>query len=146
MDSYKTKRRVPWCHYPLECTPVFSQVPAGHSKRKKNRPSLFPLGYWPIIFTIVILVLPQMIDFFPSGYCSLNNVVIITFFVLLLPGAKDLGCQRFLPRCQRVSAGIPARIKTSKQNWMKSGFTGSPTNPIFHVSKNGLLFRLNFSL
>ena len=28
--------------------------------------------------------------------------------------------------------GIPARIKTRKQNWMKSGFAGSPTNPIFH--------------
>ena len=44
------------------------------------------------------------------------------------------GCRsvNFYQGASGISAGIPARIKTSKQNWMKSGFAGSSTNPIFH--------------
>ena len=77
--------RVPWCHYLLECTPVFSQVPAG----------------------------------IPTGHLS---------------GSLS-GCRwgDLYQGTSGNSARIPARIKTSKQNWVKSGFAGSPTNPIFHL-------------
>ena len=80
----RQKRRVPWCHYPLECTPVFSQIPAE----------------------------------IPTGHLS---------------GSLS-GCW-WGDLYQGVSGnttGIPARVKIDKQNWMKSGFAGSPTNPIFH--------------
>ena len=80
----RQKRRVPWCPYPLEFTPVFSQVPAE----------------------------------IPTGHLS---------------GSLS-GC-RWRDLYQGAIGnwtGIPARIKTRKQNWMKSGFAGSPTNPIFH--------------
>ena len=80
----RQKRRVPRCYQPLECTPVFSQVPAE-----------IPTGH----------LLGSL-----SGYRSVN----------------------FYQGASGISAGIPARIKTSKQNWMKSGFAGSSTNPIFH--------------
>ena len=78
------KRRVTRCYQPLECTPVFSQVPAE----------------------------------IPTGHL-LGSI---------------LGCRwgDLYQRASKNSAGIPARIKTSKQNGMKSGFAGSPTNPIFH--------------
>ena len=80
----RQKRQVPWCHYPLECTLVFSQIPAE----------------------------------IPTGRLS---------------GSLS-GCRwgDLYQGASSNSAGIPARIKTSKQNWMKSGFVGSLTNPIFH--------------
>ena len=80
----RQRRWVPWCHYPLEFTPVFSQVPAE----------------------------------IPTGHLSRS-----------LSGCRwgDL-----YQGASRNSAGIRARIKTSKQNWMKSAVTGTPTNPIFH--------------
>ena len=77
-------RRVLGCHYPLECTPVFSQVSAE----------------------------------IPTGHLS---------------GSLS-GCRwgNLYQGTSGNSTGIPARIKTSKQNWMKSGFASSPANPMFH--------------
>ena len=51
--------------------------------------------------------------FFFSRYCSLNNVVIITYFVLL---RKIWDASDFYHDASGVSAAIPAQIKTSKQD------------------------------
>ena len=58
---------------------------------------------------------------------------IILFFYYFFRLNRTLRHLRlFINGCEQNTTGIPARVKIDKQNWMKSGFAGSPTNPIFH--------------
>ena len=40
--------------------------------------------------------------------------------------------KRFVPGSHRKLDRDPHADKNEETNWMKSGFAGSPTNPIFH--------------
>ena len=79
-------------------------------KDKKNRSSLFPLGYWSIIFTIVMLVLPQTIAFF---FLCRNNHILYTassrlqrfgmpVISITVPAGSRLGSTPRLKRANKI--------------------------------------------
>ena len=79
-------------------------------KDKKNRSSLFPLGYWSIIFTIVMLVLPQTIAFF---FLCRNNHILCTassrlqrfgmpVISITVPAGSRLGSTPRLKRANKI--------------------------------------------